>query len=270
MRPSALLRAAHPEPAAAVVVLAGALAVADGRPAAGCGAVVAAVAAGQLSVGWHNDWLDAERDRRAGRRDKPAAQGEVGRRTVGVAAAVALGATVPLSALSGWRAAVAHLVAVTVAWAYNAWLKATVLSWLPYAVAFPLLVVFVSTGRRGHPWPPWWELLVAGLLAVGAHFANAAPDVAADLAAGLRGLPARLGAERAARAALGLLLAATVVVVLAPGPPGVPAALTGAAALVVLAAGVAAGRRRGPGVAFRTAMAVALVDAAGLVAATAR
>ena len=38
--------------------------------------VVAAVLAGQLSVGWSNDLVDVGRDRRAGRTDKPLATGE--------------------------------------------------------------------------------------------------------------------------------------------------------------------------------------------------
>ena len=43
----------------------------------------------QLAVGWVNDWLDADRDRQAGRRDKPVAVGEVSRRTVGVSGLLA-------------------------------------------------------------------------------------------------------------------------------------------------------------------------------------
>src|ERR1700678_1799195 len=143
----ALLRASHPEPTAMVTALAVALAVSTGRSAVGVFLVGAAVLAGQLSVGWHNDWLDAGRDAASGRPDKPVAAGDISRRTVARCALAALTAAVPLSFASGWRAGLVHVTAVFLAWAYNARLKATVVSFLPYAVAFPLLVAFVTLGR---------------------------------------------------------------------------------------------------------------------------
>src|SRR5882757_5356209 len=106
----ALLRASHPEPTAMVTALAVALAVSTGRSGTGVLSVGAAVLAGQLSVGWHNDWLDALRDSAAGRLDKPVAAGDISRRTVGRCALIALAAAVPLSFASGWRAALAHLL----------------------------------------------------------------------------------------------------------------------------------------------------------------
>src|SRR5271165_5323293 len=152
----ALLRASHPEPTAMVTALTIALAVGTGRSAVGVFFAGAAVLAGQLSVGCHNDWLDATRDAATGRPDKPVAAGLVSRRTVGWCALAALIAAVPLSFASGWRAALAHLTAVGLAWAYNARLKATVFSFVPYAVAFPLLVAFVTLGGPRASWPPWW------------------------------------------------------------------------------------------------------------------
>src|ERR1035438_1328560 len=104
----ALLRASHPEPTVMVTALAVALAVGTGRSGIGVLAVGAAVLAGQLSVGWHNDWLDAARDAAAGRPDKPVAAGAITRRTVGRAALTALIAAVPLSLASGWRPGLAH------------------------------------------------------------------------------------------------------------------------------------------------------------------
>jgi len=41
--------------------------------------VTIAVLLGQLSIGWQNDWTDAERDRAAGRADKPISAGEISR-----------------------------------------------------------------------------------------------------------------------------------------------------------------------------------------------
>jgi protoheme IX farnesyltransferase len=261
-----LLLASHPEPTVAVTAFAVAVAVSTGRSAAGVVAVGTAVLAGHLAVGWHNDWLDVERDRAAGRQDKPAVSGRISRRALGRAIVVASVAVVPLSFLSGWRAALAHLFGVALALAYNGRLKSTVLSIVPYAVAFPLLIAFVSLGRSGHPWPPWWALLTAGLLGCGAHLVNAAPDIAADLDAGVRGLPQRLGRARSVAGAVGLLLAATVVVSVGPGRPGWPAAATVACAVVVVALGVGLGRRPGSRWLFRAAIGVALIDVVVLVA----
>ena len=95
-----------------VTALAVALAVSTGRGGAGVLFVGAAVLAGQLSVGWHNDWLDAPRDSAAGRPDKTSRDGDISRRTVARCALTALAAAVPLSFASGWRAALAHLLAV--------------------------------------------------------------------------------------------------------------------------------------------------------------
>jgi 4-hydroxybenzoate polyprenyltransferase len=266
-RPVALVslgRACHPEPTVAVTAVATALAAASGRSVLGVVAVATAVLSGQLSVGWHNDWLDAERDLEGGRSDKPVARGSIGRRTVGAAAGTALAACVPLSLLSGWRAGAAHVVAVLLAWAYNARLKSTVWSWVPYAVSFALLVAFVSLGRPGTPWPPWWSLLAAALLGVGAHLANVVPDLDDDVAGGVRGLPHRLGPTRCVGGASGLLLAASAVVAFGPGHPGLTAIGLAVAALLV-GAGVVAWRRGAPTVLFRASLLVAAVDVAMLV-----
>src|SRR4051794_40530102 len=173
-----LLAASHPEPAFAVTLVTTALAASAGRNPGGLVATALAVGAGQLSVGWSNDAIDAERDIRAGRRDKPVATGRIALRTVQVAAGVALVASVPLSLLSGWRATVVHLVAVLLAWGYNLGLKSTPVSVVPYTVAFALLPAFVTLGLPGAPAPPWWAVLAGGLLGAGAHFANVLPDLA--------------------------------------------------------------------------------------------
>ncbi|KJY45730.1 hypothetical protein VR46_13145, partial [Streptomyces sp. NRRL S-444] len=64
-------------PAAAVTLFAAALAAAVGRSLPGAALAVAAVAAGQLSVGWCNDRADLGRDLATGRRDKPLVSGAV-------------------------------------------------------------------------------------------------------------------------------------------------------------------------------------------------
>lgn len=260
-RATALIRASHPEPTAAVTIAAIALAVAAGHDLSGVIAVGLAILAGQLSVGWLNDYLDADRDLAADRSDKPIATGAVARRTVGMATAVAGIACVPLSFLSGPLAGFAHTAAVASAWSYNLGLKSTPLSVLPYAVSFGLLPAFVVLGLPGQPAPAPWLVAAGALLGAGAHFANVLPDLAADRATGVHGLPHRMGAGASQVAAAVLMLAASVV--LAVGPPGPPTALAWVAmagAGAVLAVGFAIGRRPGSRAAFRSVLVVAVID----------
>lgn len=231
----ALLRAAHIGPTVAVTAIATTLAASAGR-GAGSVLVAAAVLAGQLSVGWSNDFVDRHRDAAAGRTEKPIVAGAVRARTVGTGAVLAAVACVPLSMLSGWRAGLVHCGAVAVAWAYNLGIKATALSPLPYALAFGSMPTFVSLGLRDPVAPPAWATAAAALLGTGAHFVNTLPDQDADRLTGVRGLPQRIGPTASTRVAAVLLCAAAASVVLAsPGDPG-PLAL---GMLAVTFAGVA-------------------------------
>ncbi|GHJ41392.1 UbiA family prenyltransferase [Streptomyces sp. TS71-3] len=216
-----LLRACHPEPTLAVTAVITALAAVSGHGPLGCLLLGSAVLTGQLSVGWCNDRLDLARDIAAGRLDKPLVSGAVGPRVVAFAAGCALALCVPLSLANGLAAGAAHLAGVAAAWSYNAGVKRTLASWLPYALAFGLLPAFVTLSLPGHPWPPAWAVAAGALLGLGAHLTNVLPDIDDDLAAGVRGLPQRLGRRRARLLGPVPLLAACAVLVLGPpGPPG--------------------------------------------------
>lgn len=263
----ALLGAAHPGPAFAVTLLAGLLGFAVGLGPLALALVVAAVLTGQLSIGWSNDLLDADRDRRVGRGDKPLATGAVSERTVRAACAVAVVATVALSLASGLaagRLAVGpvQLVVPAAGWAYNLGLKATVWSWVPYAQAFGALPVFVSMVAEPDRLPPWWVPVAGALLGVGAHLVNVLPDLAADAATGVRGLPHRIGPRWCAPLAVVVLAAATLVIVLGAPVDSVPVAVTALAAVSVLAVAALAASGRTP---FRAAIGIALVDVVMLV-----
>ncbi len=261
----ALVRACHPEPSVAVTSITTALAISAGR-GAGAVWVAAALLTGQLSVGWSNDWIDADRDRTTSRADKPAARGELAPGTVRAAAFAAASACVPLSLAMGLRAGVLHLLAVAVAWGYNLRLKSTIVSWLPFALAFGAIPSIVTLGLPGSPVAPAWATAAGALLGVGAHLANVLPDLADDAATGVRGLPHRLGERWSAVLSALLLLAATSVLVVGPKRSGSLGlvALTGAAA--VTATGLVLARRAGSRAPFRAAMIVAAVDVALLLA----
>ena len=261
-RTLALLGACHPGPAFAVTLLAGLLAGAVGLDPGRIALVVAAVLTGQLSIGWSNDLIDLARDRKVGREDKPLVDGRVSERTVRTACGLAVVATIPLSLACGWVAGAVHLACVAAGWAYNLGVKATPWSWLPYAVAFGGLPVFVSLTDDADRLPPSWLPLAGALLGVGAHFVNVLPDLADDAATGVRGLPHRLGARWSPVVSAAVLVAAAVVIVV--GAP-VDSTVVAVVALVVTA-GLAAialfAHGRAP---FRAAIAMALVDVAMLV-----
>lgn len=230
----------------------------------------AAVLTGQLSIGWSNDWIDAARDRAAGRTDKPVASGTVPERAVAVAALAALVATVVLSSLLGLLAAVALLIGVAAAWAYNIRLKATVWSGATYLVAFAALPVAPYVALPGHPWPPWWLPVVSALLGFGAHFANVLPDLRTDAETGVRGLPHRLGPRTGVIVMAVALAAASVLLGVAPATTTAAFALTVSASGIVLAAATAVAAVRAPHspVAFRLTIAIAVLDVALLLVTT--
>lgn len=225
----ALVRACHPLPSAAVTVFGTALAVRAGTSAGVTALLAVALLTGQLTVGWLNDLVDADRDAAAGRAGKPVAAGHVPRRLVTTALVLAAGGCVVASMALGRVPGVLHLVAVGSAWAYDLRLKSTVASPVPYLVSFGLLPAIAAT-TAGVPVPP--ELVVAaGVLGAAAHFANTVPDAAADAATGVRGLPQRLGPRRSqVVAAGGVVLACAVLLVSGRESLSLPATvlLTGA------------------------------------------
>lgn len=193
-----------------------------------------AVLAGQLSIGWSNDAIDAERDRSVGRPDKPTVAGAVSVRTLTTAARVALAAAVVLSLALGAGAAAVHLLGgVAMGWAYNLGLKATAVSPVPYAVAFGTLPSVASLAVT-ELWAPLWLTAAGAAIGVAAHIANTLPDLAEDAATGVRGLPHRLGEGPSRWLAAGVLGGAVAVVLLGAGlSTAVLVAVTAAAALSI-------------------------------------
>jgi 4-hydroxybenzoate polyprenyltransferase len=235
----ALVRSAHPGPTLVVTVVGTALAATAGAPARTWVVLALALLAGQLSIGWCNDAVDRERDVAAHRTDKPVALGTVGESTVRTAAALALVACVPLSLALGIAAGLVHLVAVGGGWAYDLGVKRTVWSFLPFVVSFGLLPSVVTLALPTPALAPWWATVAGALLGVAAHLANALPDIDDDRAAGVLGLPARLGPDRT-RTLAGVTLAGAATV-LALGPPGPPSDLGVRGLLLLVVVAVALG-----------------------------
>ena len=257
-RAAGLVRACHPGPATAVTVVLTAYGVSAGLSPARVVLITATVLAGQLSIGWSNDLIDAARDRSVGRADKPLATGELSTTTARLACVLAVLATVVLSLSCGLLAGLLHLGCVAAGWAYNLGLKATVFSWLPYAMAFGGYPIVVTLAEPGAGPPPWFVPAAGALLGVGAHLVNVLPDLADDEATGVRGLPHRLGHRRASLLAVANLAAATVLLVFGvvdAVPVAVLALVVATVAVLVGSTLVAGGRMP-----FRAAIGIALVD----------
>jgi 4-hydroxybenzoate polyprenyltransferase len=210
----------HPLPSVAVTALSAGLAALTQLPPGRGALVTAAVFTGQLSIGWSNDYLDAERDAAMKRTDKPVATGAVTARVAGLAAVVAALLSLALSAGLGWPGGAAALVVVVCGWLYNLGMKAMVLSWLPYAVAFGMLPAVATLSASPPRWPAAWAMGAGALLGIAAHLSNVLPDLQEDVATGIRGLPHRLGAKATAIAGAGALLLASAVILF--GHPDVP------------------------------------------------
>jgi 4-hydroxybenzoate polyprenyltransferase len=106
------------------------------------------------------------------------------------------------------------LVGLSAGLAYNAGLKDTRCSWLPYVVAFAVLLPYVWRSLDVYDEGFVWLYAVGAPLALAAHVANALPDVEGDAAAGARGVVVALGRRRALLLLTGLLAAPVAVVAL--------------------------------------------------------
>ena len=266
-RARALVACSHPGPTAFVTILAGLLAVAAGIGADRVALTAAAVLLGQLSVGWSNDAIDARRDIATGRRDKPIAAGSISRVAVGTAAGVSLALALVLSAVIGWQFCLAHGVALASAWAYNAWLKSSPASVVPFAISFGILPSLATLAAPVPVVAPWWQSVAGALLGIAVHLTNVLPDLEDDEATGVRGLGHRLGATPSAIVAFVAVIAGTVVVVIgsAGTTPVVVALVASVSVLACAAAGLVRALRRPDRVVFRLVMAAGLILAAQLV-----
>ena len=159
--------------------------------------VFLASAAGQATVGWTNDVHDAAADRAAGRSNKPTVRGELQPEDLRLPILVSAILTIPLSFFAaGWVGGAAHIAAVASALVYNFFLARTVWSWVPYAVSFALMPVFIAQASSPTLWPPFPVVLLSVLVGVTAHLLNAIPDIEIDRETGWGGLAVSLGKRR--------------------------------------------------------------------------
>jgi len=256
-----LALSSHPGPGVAVSIVAVVLGFGLGLEPWRLVLLGLAFLANQTSVGLSNDWIDADRDRAVGRTDKPVALGLVSknmvRNTAVATALLAIALTVPL----GLWAALAHAVFIASAWLYNAGLKSTALSVVPYIVSFGLLPMIVTLSRSEPAIAAPWALGLGALLGVAAHVANVLPDLDDDQNTGVSGLPHRLGRVGAGALICVALVGGAVLAFFGPSGQTTPLQWVGLVLTVLLAAAIAVLLRRPPTrLLFQLIIAAALVN----------
>jgi 4-hydroxybenzoate polyprenyltransferase len=194
-----LLRAArvvHPFPSilvAATAVALAAIADADAPPSRYL-AVGLPMLLFQFTIGAANDVIDFESDRHA-RPGKPLVAGLLSRRAAALVAGVSCVAGLGIMAILSWEAWLLGAACLSCGLIYDFWLKRTLFSWAPYAVAFSLLPVWVFVASSAWSGMLWWVFPIGVTLGFALHLANQAPDV--EMAGNdFLGLPALIGSTR--------------------------------------------------------------------------
>jgi 4-hydroxybenzoate polyprenyltransferase len=198
-------RVIHPFPVALNVAATVALAAIanDGLPAVGVLARLAtAMFFVQAAIGASNDYCDRDLDVMT-KPYKPIVRGAIEPRTaltVAVLCAIAAGA---IASTFGLASVAAGAVGLAAGLAYNARLKRTVASALPFMVALPALPIWVWASVDTFTPELWWLVPFAPLAGLAVHLSNTLPDIESDRRAGVRGLAHTLGEARSRAVAWG-------------------------------------------------------------------
>jgi len=167
---------------------------------------------GQLVVGWSNDLIDYEDDLRHHRTKKPLVAGVITQSLLKKSIflvlpwAIAFNLFGPLGFIGGSLS----IFAIGCAVAYNFYFKFTILSPLPYAIAFGALpsCMALSKSQPVHLW--MW--LGGALFGTAAHFINVIKDMDEDHQSGIKGLPQRLGKKGSILVAVSLIALALIII----------------------------------------------------------
>jgi 4-hydroxybenzoate polyprenyltransferase len=162
---------------------------------------------GQLLVGWTNDLIDYKDDLSHNRQNKPLVAGALTTKQLKTAIKITAPICVVINLFGplGFVGGGLSLFAVAWALAYNLYFKFTLLSPLPYAVAFASLPSCMALSKSQTP--PTWMWLGGALFGMSAHFINVIKDMDADRASAIGGLPQRIGTKASIATAAALAIA---------------------------------------------------------------
>jgi len=168
----------------------------------------------QFSISALNDWADADLDAAAGR-PRPIPLGLVPRQSAMIAAVAfgAVGLAGTVAAGLGGAGILLFALGLLSGWLYDLVIKPTFWSFLPFAIAFPLLAVWVGV-VAGLPLAALLPFFAVGApLGVAIHLADSISDLESDAASGSGGLVVRLGRGRSTAVMQGTLLLGSLLVV---------------------------------------------------------
>ncbi|MEY3531860.1 MAG: hypothetical protein RLY68_862 [Actinomycetota bacterium] len=204
------LRAAHFGPTVIVTITTFLLAISQYSIIDALG-VALAIFAGQLVVGWSNDFIDAPLDIAAQRTKKPIVSKELKPEQLKKSIVFALIAALLFSLFSplGITGTLVHFLGILSATFYNLKLKPTILSPLPYIVSFGALPWAIYLPAENQP--PLWLYLDFMIIAVAFHFFNVLKDFQWDINQGILGLPQRLGKNTSLFISISLVISALLV-----------------------------------------------------------
>ena len=169
------------------------------------------VATGQLVVGWSNDLYDYKDDLAHDRTNKPLVSGLITPQYL----MKWLRFMVPFSFIAnllgplGIKGGLVYMLGIACGVAYNFHFKFSILSPLPYAIAFAALPSSVALSKDVTP--PVWMWCGGALLGMAAHFINVIKDMEQDQVSGIQGLPQRLGTKKSIITAVALISVAILV-----------------------------------------------------------
>jgi 4-hydroxybenzoate polyprenyltransferase len=209
----ALINSSHPIPCFAVALFSGLFGIGSGLPVETCLIIFTAVLLQQISVGLSNDWIDFNRDKAAGRIDKPTVNGLVRVAELRAGSLIAAGLALVVAFSLGLATGGLMILMLIVGWSYNLGMKLNWSSAVPYAIGFGIIPIFVGLSAPEPFWVDTWVVAVAALLGVSAHFANVLPDILEDKLTGVQALPHILGQRASAAVIAVTALVATVLVV---------------------------------------------------------
>lgn len=240
----AYLRLPHAVPIIVVMSATAAFTViaADGLPArATLVDLLLAMLCAQIVIGTVNELADVETDAWV-KPNKPIPAGLVSRRGARTLALIALAGMVWFSAHLGWEALVLCALGTVVGVSYSLWFKRSLLAWLPYFVALPLLPIWVFTATAGFD-ARLLMLYPLGAVSVAAvHLSQSLPDIAADRASGVRNLTSALGEQTSfLLCIISKVLSALIAIAAASTWGNVPTVVAAAGGIVVAAALAEAG-----------------------------
>ena len=175
--------------------------------------VAIAIFAGQLVIGWSNDFIDAPLDIAAQRTKKPIVGKEIDPDQLRKSIVFAIFTALLLSLISplGLIGTLIHFLGLLSATLYNLKLKSTILSPLPYIVSFGALpwAIYLPTENK----PPLWLFIDFMLISVAFHFFNVLKDFQWDINQGVLGLPQRLGRNASLVISISLVISAILVLI---------------------------------------------------------